>query len=68
LRSALSRKKVILKTAWTRAWTCSSGMCTVSGPEDYTNADSKPIRRPALKQVLNKFATIPEEPENVPDL
>ncbi|RHZ43997.1 putative sensor histidine kinase/response regulator TcsB/Sln1 [Aspergillus thermomutatus] len=25
---------------------------------------SKPIRRPALKQVLNKFATIPEEPEN----
>ncbi|GAQ07464.1 two-component system protein B [Aspergillus lentulus] len=26
---------------------------------------SKPIRRPALKQVLNKFATIPEEPENV---
>ncbi|KAJ6103996.1 hypothetical protein N7523_010316 [Penicillium sp. IBT 18751x] len=24
---------------------------------------SKPIRRPALKQVLNKFATIPEEPE-----
>ncbi|KAG2026633.1 hypothetical protein GB937_001418 [Aspergillus fischeri] len=28
---------------------------------------SKPIRRPALKQVLNKFATIPEEPENVQD-
>ncbi|GIJ99505.1 histidine kinase [Aspergillus viridinutans] len=28
---------------------------------------SKPIRRPALKQVLNKFATIPEEPENMPD-
>ncbi|KAJ5761674.1 hypothetical protein N7533_003713 [Penicillium manginii] len=25
---------------------------------------SKPIRRPALKQVLNKFATIPEELEN----
>lgn len=25
--------------------------------------DSKPIRRPALKQVLNKFATIPEELE-----
>ncbi|KAB8227238.1 Histidine kinase [Aspergillus alliaceus] len=25
---------------------------------------SKPIRRPVLKQVLNKFATIPEEPEN----
>ena len=24
---------------------------------------SKPIRRPALKQVLQKFATIPEEPE-----
>jgi osomolarity two-component system sensor histidine kinase SLN1 len=24
---------------------------------------SKPIRRPALKQVLNKFATIPEESE-----
>ncbi|KAF7177277.1 hypothetical protein CNMCM7691_005167 [Aspergillus felis] len=28
---------------------------------------SKPIRRPALKQVLNKFATILEEPENVTD-
>ncbi|KAK9554678.1 Histidine kinase osmosensor [Aspergillus fumigatus] len=28
---------------------------------------SKPIRRPALKQVLNKFATIPEEPENAQD-
>ncbi|KAF7118918.1 hypothetical protein CNMCM5793_008554 [Aspergillus hiratsukae] len=28
---------------------------------------SKPIRRPALKHVLNKFATIPEEPENVQD-
>jgi osomolarity two-component system sensor histidine kinase SLN1 len=25
---------------------------------------SKPIRRPALKQVLQKFATIPEEPES----
>jgi osomolarity two-component system sensor histidine kinase SLN1 len=24
---------------------------------------SKPIRRPALKQVLRKFTTIPEEPE-----
>ncbi|TAQ88057.1 hypothetical protein B7494_g3606 [Chlorociboria aeruginascens] len=27
---------------------------------------SKPIRRPALKQVLKKFATIPEEPELSP--
>ncbi|KAJ5128207.1 hypothetical protein N7448_001924 [Penicillium atrosanguineum] len=27
---------------------------------------SKPIRRPALKQVLNKFATIPEESETGP--
>ena len=26
-------------------------------------ASSKPIRRPALKQVLKKFATIPEETE-----
>ena len=28
-----------------------------------TELNSKPIRRPALKQVLKKFATIPEETE-----
>lgn len=29
-----------------------------------TDACSKPIRRPALKHVLKKFATIPEENES----
>lgn len=35
--------------------------CMESGMDDFL---SKPIRRPALKQVLVKFATIPEEPES----
>lgn len=34
--------------------------CMESGMNEFL---SKPIRRPALKQVLAKFATIPEEPE-----
>lgn len=34
--------------------------CIESGMNEFL---SKPIRRPALKQVLAKFATIPEEPE-----
>ena len=34
--------------------------CLESGMNEFL---SKPIRRPALKQVLAKFATIPEEPE-----
>ncbi|KAI0466763.1 osmosensing histidine protein kinase SLN1 [Xylaria cf. heliscus] len=35
--------------------------CIESGMNEFL---SKPIRRPALKRVLKKFATIPEEPEN----
>lgn len=34
--------------------------CMDSGMNEFL---AKPIRRPALKQVLQKFATIPEEPE-----
>lgn len=34
--------------------------CMESGMDEFL---SKPIRRPALKQVLQRFATIPEEPE-----
>ncbi|KAL1861420.1 hypothetical protein VTK73DRAFT_7122 [Phialemonium thermophilum] len=34
--------------------------CMESGMDEFL---SKPIRRPALKKVLQKFATIPEEPE-----
>lgn len=34
--------------------------CMESGMDEFL---SKPIRRPALKKVLTKFATIPEEPE-----
>ena len=34
--------------------------CIDSGMDEFL---AKPIRRPALKQVLKKFATIPEEPE-----
>jgi osomolarity two-component system sensor histidine kinase SLN1 len=34
--------------------------CLESGMNEFL---SKPIRRPALKQVLRKFSTIPEEPE-----
>lgn len=34
--------------------------CIESGMDEFL---SKPIRRPALKQILQKFATIPEEPE-----
>lgn len=34
--------------------------CLESGMNEFL---SKPIRRPALKRVLKKFATIPEEPE-----
>ena len=34
--------------------------CIASGMNEFL---SKPIRRPALKHVLEKFATIPEEPE-----
>jgi osomolarity two-component system, sensor histidine kinase SLN1 len=34
--------------------------CMESGMDEFL---SKPIKRPALKQVLQKFATIPEEPE-----
>lgn len=34
--------------------------CIESGMDEFL---SKPIRRPALKKVLKKFATIPEEPE-----
>jgi len=34
--------------------------CIESGMDEFL---AKPIRRPALKQVLKKFATIPEEPE-----
>ncbi|KAI5860055.1 putative histidine kinase SlnCl1 [Durotheca rogersii] len=36
--------------------------CMESGMNEFL---SKPIRRPALKQVLRKFATIPEEPETL---
>ncbi|KAI8162782.1 Two-component system protein B [Colletotrichum sp. SAR 10_86] len=36
--------------------------CIESGMDEFL---SKPIRRPALKQVLKKFATIPEEPETI---
>ncbi|KAI1098654.1 putative histidine kinase SlnCl1 [Jackrogersella minutella] len=36
--------------------------CMASGMNEFL---SKPIRRPALKQVLKKFATIPEEPEPI---
>jgi osomolarity two-component system sensor histidine kinase SLN1 len=36
--------------------------CIDSGMDEFL---SKPIRRPALKQVLKKFATIPEEPETL---
>lgn len=35
--------------------------CMDSGMNEFL---SKPIRRPALKQVLQRFATIPEEPES----
>lgn len=34
--------------------------CMDSGMDEFL---AKPIRRPALKQVLKRFATIPEEPE-----
>lgn len=34
--------------------------CMESGMDEFL---AKPIRRPALKQVLKRFATIPEEPE-----
>jgi osomolarity two-component system, sensor histidine kinase SLN1 len=36
--------------------------CMESGMDEFL---AKPIRRPALKQVLRRFATIPEEPEMV---
>ncbi len=36
--------------------------CMESGMNEFL---SKPIRRPALKEVLQKFATIPEEPETI---
>lgn len=36
--------------------------CMESGMDEFL---AKPIRRPALKQVLRRFATIPEEPETV---
>ncbi|KAJ8128255.1 hypothetical protein O1611_g5380 [Lasiodiplodia mahajangana] len=36
--------------------------CMESGMNEFL---SKPIRRPALKRVLKKFATIPEEPETI---
>lgn len=36
--------------------------CIESGMNEFL---SKPIRRPALKRVLKKFATIPEEPETL---
>ncbi|KAK4104362.1 hypothetical protein N658DRAFT_251537 [Parathielavia hyrcaniae] len=39
--------------------------CMESGMNEFL---SKPIRRPALKQVLAKFATIPEEPETTSSL
>lgn len=39
--------------------------CMESGMDEFL---SKPIRRPALKQVLKKFATIPEEPETTVSL
>ncbi|KAI2467390.1 putative histidine kinase SlnCl1 [Annulohypoxylon bovei var. microspora] len=39
--------------------------CMESGMNEFL---SKPIRRPALKQVLKKFATIPEEPETAPQI
>lgn len=39
--------------------------CMESGMNEFL---SKPIRRPALKQVLKKFATIPEEPETASQL
>jgi osomolarity two-component system sensor histidine kinase SLN1 len=39
--------------------------CIESGMNEFL---SKPIRRPALKQVLEKFATIPEEPETTSSL
>ncbi|KAI1204959.1 putative histidine kinase SlnCl1 [Annulohypoxylon truncatum] len=39
--------------------------CMESGMNEFL---SKPIRRPALKQVLKKFATIPEEPETASHL
>lgn len=39
--------------------------CMESGMNEFL---SKPIRRPALKQVLAKFATIPEEPETASSL
>src|SRR5262249_20636432 len=35
--------------------------CMASGMNEFL---SKPIRRPALKQVLMKFSAIPEEPES----
>lgn len=35
--------------------------CMESGMDEFL---SKPIRRPALKKMLQKFATIPEEPES----
>lgn len=38
--------------------------CMDSGMDEFL---AKPIRRPALKQVLRKFATIPEEPETTSD-
>lgn len=62
---ALSRKKVTSKTAWTRGWTCSLGkrLTFLNRRIQINDRGSKPIRRPALKQVLNKFATIPEELE-----
>lgn len=39
--------------------------CMDSGMNEFL---AKPIRRPALKQVLQKFATIPEEPETASTL
>ncbi|KAI0179579.1 putative histidine kinase SlnCl1 [Hypoxylon sp. FL1284] len=39
--------------------------CMESGMNEFL---SKPIRRPALKRVLKKFATIPEEPETAPSV
>lgn len=39
--------------------------CIASGMDEFL---SKPIRRPALKQVLKRIATIPEEPETASTL
>jgi osomolarity two-component system sensor histidine kinase SLN1 len=58
-------KKATFNNVMTQGWTIFSGKpnSLATAASDLKLSYSKPIRRPALKQVLKKFATIPEETE-----